>query len=43
MQRRVSIELMRLFAMFLIVIGHSIYNGVSNTPMDVVYSGGGGG
>ena len=28
--------------MFLIVIGHSIYNGVSNAPMDTVYSDGGG-
>lgn len=42
MQRKASIEVMRLFAMFLIVIGHSIYNGLSNTPMDFVYSDGGG-
>ena len=42
MQRMVSIEVMRLIAMFLIVIGHSVYNGVSNTPMEVVFPGGGG-
>lgn len=43
MKRQISIEVLRVFAMLLIVIGHSIYNGVSNTPMDVVYGSCGGG